>query len=431
MARSGLPRQGSPEERTDYPSESTDNKSISHGDHSALVSDQFSDQCRARIGSDGEESAMKRPLVLILGIGGLVLPFSALAEDPVSVYPPVWNAPLVGEPVPRSARVPSLFGPAIERLWQGKSTVIHPVAAETPAAPSSNLVKSTTTALPAATVAGPIPSASSPVIAETGACVTCPRSVVRPVFTGHAAGKFWHWLTYKPGPAVIPKCIPTPYPGHFMGSFFCVPSPGYTPIPGNLAGCGKCTSPGSADPLSAMRRLPGGPVLLPASGVMPTTTVTQKPEVSRSPSLAPNPAPVAAPAPMPTPSSAPAPMPKLTTDPKAVQLPSSPVSTKSVTDLYPSRKAITEMYQPVGLPTADEPNLIEQVRAWWDNRRGLDPLRRSFLLAPAESPRIISTSSSAGNDPLTRTARPGVLPTPGYRPTTFRIARPDQPFTNP
>jgi len=126
----------------------------------------------------------------------------------------------------------------------------------------------------------------------------------------------------------------------------------------------------------------------------------------------------------------------------------------SLDSQYSNRRALTAMYQPVGLPTAEEPRWIESVLNWWRNLLSFESLRQYFHVVPMEPPLYpLSATSSmpAGMERFSRTPRPaGEMPVSTSSPnrwnrsssrsefksagtgtSEWRVLRPDQPFTNP
>ena len=406
----------------------------------------------------------RQVLILVLGISGLPTALSTFAKEPVSAYPTGWNSSGGTGPILPAARVPSLFGPAIDRWRNGKNRVILTTAGEE----REDRTGSTTAASvadrpsnnPATNSVQSISSTPERTPTESGCCPAWTGGASRPLLTGHAAGKVWHWLTYHPGPAVIPKCLTTPYPGYFLASFPCSASHGYLPVPSNLSVSGKCGIAGSADPLASRRRLPGGPVLLPVAGTpsMVDLPSDQQRSSPATPPQKPMKSSAAGPTLLPVPKNLPTPPPaalsKPATGTPTVYAPRGMTAPGSLDSQYSNRRALTAMYQPVGLPTAEEPRWIESVLNWWRNLLSFESLRQYFHVVPMEPPLYpLSATSSmpAGMERFSRTPRPaGEMPVSTSSPnrwnrsssrsefksagtgtSEWRVLRPDQPFTNP
>ena len=196
--------------------------------------------------------------------------------------------------------------------------------------------------------------------------------------SGHCRQRIVEWLTWQPGPAVIPKHVPTPYPGDFLTSFPCVPCRQYTPA----AQCGTCKTCGQGGPLpvGGHRGLPGGPVLMPRGGA-PTPVIV---------------------------STAPATMP--TTKPKVYPETDTPTDT----DRTPKASA----YEPRLVPVESTGGFADRVRKWFG------PDENVVWTTPVSTPRGFTQTHAT---PVSLYPPSATTATPAA--TT--VMSPGQPFTNP
>lgn len=312
-----------------------------------------------------------------IGIGLGTVCLATAAAEPLSAYPTTWTVV-----TPQPAEGPNLLDKFRNR--------IRTVAAET-------VVESTPE---------PIATSSSPVaVSGCSTCTTPAAAKSKPahILPGHAhhcAVRVWECLTWCPGPAVIPKCVPTPYPGNFLTSFPCEKRIGFTP---SAPGCKNGNPAALADPAAAYRALPGGPVLMPGHPVTPSMSVpSTSPQPKAIPPVKEPPAPTPEKKPVPTP------MPTARSSGKAP----SPVSTA-----VPAESSSHRMYE-VALPPEKRTTMIGLVREWLGT----------------DSDEIRLVEERIVNEPAANPIRPGTLPALRYsndRSGSVPYLYPNVPFTNP
>ena len=214
----------------------------------------------------------------------------------------------------------------------------------------------------------------------------------RTVRSRDCAKRVIEWLTWKAGPAVIPKHVPTPYPGNFLSSFPCAPCRQYTPA-AHCAPCNTCgqygrlpTNGSGPLPPGGYRGLPGGPVLMSRGGP------PAPPFVSSTP--------VPKPTPKPQPDRKVEPEPPMIDDPDG---------SNGATDVSKTRS----QYEPRLVSRKSSGGLIDRIQEWYGTPEEVTwtvPVRTSVQSAP------MSLYPPAGG---TRPASP------------IGVMTPARPFTNP